>query len=58
MHALAVATLYFGTFIVLGWGARVLLRKWMGDVELSNVRDQAGPSPRKRFLLGVWRNED
>jgi hypothetical protein len=58
MRALAVAALYFGTFITIGWVVRCLVRKRMGDVELSNVRKQAGPSPRKRFLLGAWRNED
>ncbi len=58
MRALAVAALYFGTFVAIGWAVRFVVRKRMGDVELTNVWKQSGPSPRKRFLLGAWRNED
>ncbi len=58
MRALLTAALYFGTFIAIGLAVRFLVRKRMGDVDLSNVRDQDGPSPRRRFLLGSWRNDD
>ena len=55
---MVTAAIYFGTFIAIGIAVRFLLRKTMGDVDLSNVRDQGGRSPRRRFLLGSWRNED
>jgi hypothetical protein len=58
MRALMTAAIYFGTFIALGLFIRFLIHKRMGDVDLKNVRDQAGHSPRKRFLLGIWRRDD
>jgi hypothetical protein len=62
MWALTVAIIYFGTFLVLGYIAKVALDKLMDrtGAELSDVQAQAGASrrPRKVFLLGAWRNED
>lgn len=61
MYALFVATLYFGTFIVIGWIAKRFIDRWMEHkgVGLSEVQAQAGPNRRERtvFLLGVWRKE-
>jgi hypothetical protein len=61
MWALFVATLYFGTFVVIGWVAKRIIDRWMAEkgVELSEVQAQAGPNRRERtvFLLGAWRKE-
>jgi hypothetical protein len=60
MWALTVATLYFGTFLVIGWLARRVLDRWMErrGVGLDEVHRQAGPrGERTVFLLGAWRKE-
>lgn len=60
MRALFVATIYFGTFLVIGWVAKRVLDRWMDQkgVELSEVQKQAGRrGERTVFLLGVWRKE-
>jgi hypothetical protein len=62
MWALTVASIYFGTFLVLGYIAKLGLGKLMdrSGAELSDVQAQAGANrrPRKVFLLGAWRSED
>jgi hypothetical protein len=59
MRALATAVLYFGSFLLLGYGTRRLLAAWMDrhGATLDDVQAQAGDSGRKggSFLLGVWR---
>jgi hypothetical protein len=60
MRALFVATIYFGTFLVIGWVAKRVLDRWMDQkgVELSEVQKQAGRrGERTVFLLGIWRKE-
>lgn len=60
MWTLTVATIYFGTFLVIGWVAKRVLDRWMDHrgVELSEVQKQAGRrGERTVFLLGVWRKE-
>jgi hypothetical protein len=62
MWALTVAIIYFGTFLILGYIAKVALDKLMDrtGAELHDVQAQAGANrrPRKVFLLGAWRTED
>jgi hypothetical protein len=59
MRALVTAVLYFGSFLLLGYGAKRLLAIWMDrhGEELDEVQAQAGDNRRKNssFLLGVWR---
>jgi hypothetical protein len=61
MWALAVAVIYFGSFLSIGIIARIALGKLMErtGADLADVQAQAGPNRRKRtvFLLGVWRDE-
>jgi hypothetical protein len=59
MWALTVAGIYFGTFIALGYLARLALTRLTTVAELSEVQAQAGPNrgPRRLFLLGAWRTE-
>ena len=58
LDAVLTAALYFGTFLVVGYGGRWLIDRWMGSrgVHLSDVQDQMGENRRKQtgFLLGVW----
>ena len=58
LEAILVATLYFGTFVVIGYGGRRFIDRWMGEkgVHLSEVQDQLGENRRKRagFLLGIF----
>jgi hypothetical protein len=60
--ALAVAIIYFGSFITLGFVAKRVLDKTMrrSGETLEEIHAQAGPNRGKRtvFLLGVWRSED
>jgi hypothetical protein len=62
MWALVVATIYFGSFLLIGMTAKLLVDRWMGrrGVDLSDIQADAGPNRRERqvFLLGVWRTED
>ena len=61
LWAFAVATLYFGSFIAIGWFARLLLDQVMrqSGAHLEDIHAQAGPNRPKRmvFLLGAWRWE-
>lgn len=60
MWALTVATIYFGTFLAIGWVAKHVLDDWMDrrGVGLDEVQKQAGRrGERTVFLLGVWRKE-
>jgi len=61
MWALTVAVIYFGSFIALGYIAKLALGRLMArtGAELSEVQAQAGPNrqPRRLFLLGAWRTE-
>lgn len=60
MWALIVATIYFGTFLVIGWLAKRVLDDWMArrGVGLDEVQKQAGRrGERTVFLLGIWRKE-
>jgi hypothetical protein len=61
MNALGVAIIYFGTFLAIGWGAKVLLDRAMRQhgADLDDVHRQAGDKrrPREMFLLGAWRKE-
>lgn len=59
MRALATAVLYFGSFLLVGYGTKRLLAQWMdrhGET-LDEIQGQSGDSRRKggSFLLGVWR---
>ena len=58
LEAIFVAALYFGTFLVIGYGGRRLIDWWMRHkgVHLTDVQDQLGENRRKRFgfLLGVF----
>ena len=62
MSALDVAIIYFGTFVGIGWVAKILIDYWMGNrgVDLDDVQAQAGAKRPKRrmFLLGSWRWEE
>jgi len=62
LWALTVATIYFGTFLVIGLGARLLLNRLMSQsgAPLEDVHALAGDNRPKRkvFLLGVWRTEE
>jgi len=58
LEAIFTAALYFGTFVVIGYGGRRLIDHWMGNrgVHLNEVQDQLGENRRKQtgFLLGIW----
>lgn len=60
--AVAVAVIYFGSFLLIGWLARRLLGKLMeqSGAHLEDVHALAGRNRGKRtvFLLGVWRQEN
>jgi hypothetical protein len=60
MRALFVATVYFGTFLAIGWLAKRALDRWMNrhGADLADVHEQAGRrGDRTVFLLGFWRRE-
>jgi hypothetical protein len=48
MKALAVLLIYVTPFVVLGIVARRFSNGRIGDVDMPNVRDQAGAKNRKR----------
>ena len=57
MRALETFAIYVTPFLVLGAGARLLMKRY--GVDLSDVQSQAGQNRRARrvFLLGGWRTE-
>jgi len=56
MKALEIFAIYVAPFLIVGVAIRFLMRRYA--VDLPDVEKQAGPKPRRRFLLGVWRTED
>ena len=56
MKALEVFAIYVAPFLIVGLAIRFLMKRYA--VDLPDVEKQAGPKPRRRFLLGVWRTED
>jgi hypothetical protein len=56
MQALEVFAIYVMPFLIVGVAIRFLMKRYA--VDLPDVEKQAGPKPRRRFLLGAWRTED
>ena len=56
MMALEVFAIYVMPFLIVGLAIRLLMKRYA--VDLPDVEKQAGPKPRRRFLLGAWRTED
>jgi hypothetical protein len=57
MHSLVTAAIYLGSFLILGYGARRLLDRYMsrnGEDIQDLQRQNKGSGPQQRFLLGVW----
>jgi hypothetical protein len=62
MRALLTAAIYFGSFLAIGLGVKLLVGRWhaRADIDLAEIQAQAaGPRrrPRRMFLLGAWRTE-
>lgn len=55
MHAFEVFALYVTPFIVIGLAIKLMMKRYA--VELPDVKKQAGPTPKRRFLLGAWRTD-
>ena len=56
MKAFETFAIYIMPFLILGAAVRFLMKRYA--VDLSDVERQAGPKPRRRFLLGAWRSEE
>ena len=56
MRALEVFAIYVMPFLIVGLAIRFLMKLYA--VDLPEVEKQAGPKPKRRFLLGAWRTED
>jgi hypothetical protein len=56
MRALEVFAIYVTPFLILGVAIRFLMKRYA--VDLPDVEKQAGPKPKRRFLLGAWRTEE
>ena len=56
MRALETATIYFGTFLVIGYVAKRLLDRYMAkNGDLRDLKEQnKGGGKQTRFLLGGW----
>jgi hypothetical protein len=57
MRALEVLVIYVAPFLIVGFVAKLLMKRH--NVDLPDIQAQAGPNrkPRKVFLLGGWRRE-
>lgn len=56
MRALEIFAIYVTPFLILGLLLRFLMKRY--SLGLADVEKQAGPKPKRRFLLGAWRTED
>ncbi len=58
MRALVTFAIYVTPFLLIGFAAKLFMKR--RSVDLSDIQTQAGPKrkPRKVFLLGAWRNEE
>jgi hypothetical protein len=56
MKAFETFAIYITPFLIIGVAVRFWMKRYA--VDLSDVEKQAGPKPRRRFLLGAWRSEE
>ena len=56
MRALEVFAIYGTPFLIIGLAIKFLMTRY--GVSLSEVERQAGPKPKRRFLLGAWRTDE
>jgi hypothetical protein len=54
MKALFTATIYFGTFLTIGWLAKVALDRWTKDRGMTPSDTIPPGGSHSRFLLGAW----
>jgi hypothetical protein len=56
MKAFETFAIYVTPFLIIGAAVRFSMKRYA--VDLPDVEKQAGPKPRRRFLLGAWRTEE
>jgi hypothetical protein len=56
MRAFEVFAIYVTPFLIIGLAIKFLMTRY--GVSLSEVEKQAGPKPKRRFLLGAWRTDE
>ena len=56
MKALEVFAIYVTPFLIIGAAIKLLMRRHA--VDLPDAQKLAGSRPRRRFLLGAWRNDE
>jgi hypothetical protein len=56
MRALEIFAIYVTPFLILGLALRFMMKRYA--VDLPDVEKQVGRKPKRRFLLGAWRNEE
>jgi hypothetical protein len=57
MRALMTAALFFGSFLLLGWGIRFWLQR-RGAPLPDEQKADAGGRKGRRFLLGAWYKDE
>jgi len=55
MRAFEVFAIYVTPFVIIAVAIKLLMKRYA--VDLSDVKKQAGPAPKRRFLLGIWRTD-
>ena len=55
-RAVEVFAIYVTPFLIIGLAIKFLMTRY--GVSLSEVERQAGPKPKRRFLLGAWRTDE
>ncbi|QIG91396.1 MULTISPECIES: hypothetical protein [unclassified Bradyrhizobium] len=55
MKAFEVFAIYLTPFVILGVAIRLLMKRYA--VDLPDLHNQAGATPKRRFLLGAWRSD-
>ncbi|WP_194474647.1 hypothetical protein [Bradyrhizobium sp. CCBAU 51753] len=55
MRAFEVFAIYVTPFVIVAVAIRLLMKRYA--VDLPEVRKQARPPPKRRFLLGAWRSD-
>ncbi|WP_244063799.1 hypothetical protein [Bradyrhizobium sp. Ce-3] len=55
MTAFEVFAIYVTPFVIIGIAVKLLMKRYA--VDLPDVQKQAGAAPKRRFLLGAWRQD-
>ena len=56
METFKVFAIYVTPFLIIGAAIKLFMKRYA--IDLPDVQKHAGSTPKRRFLLGVWRTDE